>query len=85
MKKMPNKLAKYIVFIGMWCIAIMANAQPSDQSISQSMDQHAAQWLQGSYRYNAVIAVLVIIFLGIWIFLFRINNKLNRMERNSTK
>ena len=77
-----------IVELGFKAIAILAsmgmNTQSHAQGLSstQKLDQQAAEWLQGSYRYNTVVAVLVVIFLGIWLYLYRLSKRIGKIERN---
>lgn len=85
MKAMINQYKKLVLILWMGASHLYLWGQSEGKSATQQLDESAAEWLQGSYRYNTVIAVLGIIFLGIWIFLFRLNKKLNRLEQNISK
>lgn len=41
--------------------------------------------IRGNAKFNIVIVVLSIIFLGIIIFMFRLDNKINKLEEKAKK
>jgi CcmD family protein len=43
--------------------------------------QGAEEVLRGNAKHNTVIAVLVIIFLGLMIYLIRLDRKINKLDK----
>jgi CcmD family protein len=85
MKKMFNKSLKQLFSLGLLLIPCLVSAQTETNNITQELDSNASEWLQGSYRYNTVVAVLAIIFLGIWFYLLRMSRRLSKVEEKLTK
>ena len=53
------------------------------QTLSEQFDANAAELLAKHNLMNAVYAVLAIIFLGILFYLFRLDRKLTKIEKQS--
>jgi CcmD family protein len=82
---MYKKNLKQLILLGLLLMPYWVSAQTEANNISQEVDSKAEEWLQGSYRYNTVVAVLAIIFLGIWFYLFRLSRRLSKVEQKLTK
>ncbi len=82
---MYKKNLKQLILLGLLLMPYWVSAQTEANNISQEVDSKAAEWLQGSYRYNTVVAVLAIIFLGIWFYLLRMSRRLRKVEEKLTK
>jgi len=53
------------------------------QTITEQFDVNAAQLLAQLNLMNAVYAVLTIIFVGILLYLFRLDRKISKIEKQS--
>ena len=55
------------------------------QANSAGLDQAAANTLSGNANFNAVAAVLILIFLGVVVYLIRLDRKLTKLEKELKK
>lgn len=55
------------------------------QSNSAGIDQAAANALSGNANFNAVATVLILIFLGVVIYLIRLDRKISKLEKEIKK
>ncbi|MEY3717437.1 MAG: CcmD family protein [Bacteroidota bacterium] len=53
------------------------------QTITEQFDANAAELLAQHNLMNAVYAVLTIIFVGILLYLFRLDRKISKIEKNA--
>ena len=53
------------------------------QTITEQFDANAAEQLAQHNLMNAVYAVLIIIFVGILLYLFRLDRRVSKMEKQS--
>ncbi len=67
-------------FISLVLCLLAGELSAQGMSTSSQLDQKMVEQLQGGYRYNAVVMVLVIIFIGLWLFLFRMDKRISRLE-----
>jgi hypothetical protein len=51
---MYKKNLKQLILLGLLLMPYWVSAQTEANNISQEVDSKAAEWLQGSYRYNTV-------------------------------
>jgi CcmD family protein len=49
--------------------------------VSQSLHAESLDFMRSTGRLYVVVAVILIIFIGIIFFLFRIDNKLTKLEK----
>lgn len=76
-KNMKNVISILVLLtVGLFSSAL--NAQT--ETMQSKIDQNLVEQLQGGYRYNAVVMVLVIIFIGLWLFLYRMDKRINKLE-----
>jgi CcmD family protein len=48
---------------------------------SQFLHAESLDFMRSTGKYNVVVAVILIIFIGIFLFLYRIDNKLTKLEK----
>ncbi|MEC8692162.1 MAG: CcmD family protein [Bacteroidota bacterium] len=48
-----------------------------------SMDLEAEQWLEANAKFHVVIAVLVLIFIGLVVYLLWLDRKVSKLEKES--
>lgn len=71
-------IKKWFVSLVLCLLVGVVSAQ--GMSASSQLDQKMVEQLQGGYRYNAVVMVLVIIFIGLWLFLYRMDKRITKLE-----
>ncbi|MBO9593547.1 MAG: CcmD family protein [Niabella sp.] len=69
---MKKSIARFCTFILMLALPGLALAQPASENLMRS-----------NGRIYVVIAVLLVILLGIFFYMFRVEKKLKRLERES--
>ncbi|WP_300602196.1 CcmD family protein [Niabella sp.] len=67
---MKKSITRFFIFMLMLALPGLAMAQPAEESLMRS-----------SGRIYVVIAVLLVILLGIFIYMFRVEKKLKKLER----
>jgi CcmD family protein len=50
---------------------------------SSNMDLNAEQWLEANAKFHVVIAVLVLIFIGLVVYLLWLDRKISKLEKES--
>ncbi len=76
-KNIKNVVGKLVLLtFGFFTKTLFAQSE----SMQTKIDQNLVEQLQGGYRYNAVVVVLVIIFIGLWLFLYRMDKRINKLE-----
>lgn len=69
---MKKSIARFSAFILMLTLPCLAMAQPASENLMRS-----------NGRIYVVIAVLLVILLGIFFYMFRVEKKLKKLERES--
>lgn len=54
-----------------------------NKTLAEQFDANAAELLAQHNLMNAVYAVLIVIFVGILFYLFRLDRKLSKIEKNA--
>lgn len=70
-RKMHNNLYKIMA----WCLVLL------NTEFTQA--QGFAEVLAGNTKFNVVAVVLTVIFIGIVIYLIRLDNKIKKLERKN--
>jgi len=69
MKKSVNRSLAFLILLALPCLAM---AQPAQDSLMRS-----------NGRIYVVIAVLLVILLGIFLYMFRVEKKLKKLEKEA--
>ncbi|MCF3108599.1 CcmD family protein [Niabella sp. CC-SYL272] len=71
---MKKSIIRFFAFILMLSLPGLAMAQPASENLMRS-----------NGRIYVVIAVLLVILLGIFLYMFRVEKKLKKLEQDSGK
>ena len=75
-----NKLKAIILTIGLSSMNFLI-AGDSSVSGANSVSDAATNMLRGNAKFNVVATVLVLIFLGIVVYLIRLDRKMTKLEK----
>lgn len=77
MIKYFNKIAAVVFSI------LCGWSQALSAQTNKSLDAKAEQWLEANAKFHVVIAVLVLIFLGLVVYLLMMDRKISKLEKQS--
>ena len=77
MKKIKNK--NWITIIV--SLTVLINEVLGQEKSGNSIDEKAAQVLFENQKFNVVIGIISIIFIGIVIYIIRLDKKISKLEK----
>ncbi len=73
----PNRLALALSFC---IVSLLSFAQPT-----ATQEAEPADFMRSNGKIYVVVAVIVVIVVGLFIYLFNLDKKISRLEKNSRK
>ena len=77
MKKIKNK--NWITIIA--SLTVLINEVLGQEKSGNSIDEKAAQVLFENQKFNVVIGIISIIFIGIVFYIIRLDSKISKLEK----
>lgn len=79
--KTMNKLKAIILTIALGAQTLLIAGDSVSQNNANGVSDAAKEMLRGNAKFNVVATVLVLIFVGIILYLLRLDRKMSKLEK----
>ena len=76
-----NKLKTIALTITLGCQTLLIAGSSVSQNNENGVSESAKEMLRGNAKFNVVATVLVLIFIGIVVYLLRLDRKMSKLEK----